>query len=142
MIRRPPRSTRTDTLVPYTTRFRSYDLVRKSRASVLVLGPLVARVGEAKVSLPGGCAIGTRPVDLHLHGLEQLGAEIRLEEGYIHALAPKGLTGAKVVFPKVSVGATEDLLMAACLASGETQLMNAAREPEVTDLGEIGRAHV
>src|SRR3546814_4610699 len=93
------------------------------RASVLVLGPLVARVGEAKVSLPGGCAIGTRPVDLHLHGLEQLGAEIRLEEGYIHALAPKGLTGAKVVFPKVSVGATEDLLMAACLASGETQLM-------------------
>src|SRR3546814_3222793 len=106
------------------------------RASVLVLGPLVARVGEANVALPGGCASGTRPVDLHLHGLEQLGAEIRLEEGYIHALAPKGLTGAKVVFPKVSVGATEDLLMAACLASGETQLMNAAREPEVTDLGE------
>ena len=113
-----------------------YDLVRKMRASVLVLGPLVARVGEAKVSLPGGCAIGTRPVDLHLHGLEMLGAEIRLEEGYIHALAPKGLIGAKVVFPKVSVGATEDLLMAACLARGETQLLNAAREPEVTDLGE------
>jgi UDP-N-acetylglucosamine 1-carboxyvinyltransferase len=113
-----------------------YDLVRKMRASVLVLGPLVARVGEAKVSLPGGCAIGTRPVDLHLHGLEQLGAEIRLEEGYIHALAPKGLTGAKIVFPKVSVGATEDLLMAACLAKGETQILNAAREPEVTDLGE------
>jgi len=113
-----------------------YDLVRKMRASVLVLGPLVARVGEAKVSLPGGCAIGTRPVDLHLHGLEQLGAEIRLEEGYIHALAPKGLTGAKIVFPKVSVGATEDLLMAACLAKGETQLLNAAREPEVTDLAE------
>jgi UDP-N-acetylglucosamine 1-carboxyvinyltransferase len=90
-----------------------YDLVRKMRASVLVLGPLVARVGEAKVSLPGGCAIGTRPVDLHLQGLEKLGAEIRLEEGYIHALAPQGLTGAKVVFPKVSVGATEDLLMAA-----------------------------
>jgi UDP-N-acetylglucosamine 1-carboxyvinyltransferase len=113
-----------------------YDLVRKMRASVLVLGPLLARVGEAKVSLPGGCAIGTRPVDLHLQGLEKLGAEIRLEEGYIHALAPKGLTGAKVVFPKVSVGATEDLLMAACLARGETQLLNAAREPEVTDLGE------
>jgi UDP-N-acetylglucosamine 1-carboxyvinyltransferase len=113
-----------------------YDLVRKMRASVLVLGPLVARVGEAKVSLPGGCAIGTRPVDLHLQGLEKLGAEIRLEEGYIHALAPKGLTGAKVVFPKVSVGATEDLLMAACLAKGETQLVNAAREPEVIDLGE------
>ncbi len=113
-----------------------YDLVRKMRASVLVLGPLLARVGEAKVSLPGGCAIGTRPVDLHLHGLEQLGAEIRLEEGYIHALAPGGLTGAKVVFPKVSVGATENLLMAACLARGETQLLNAAREPEVTDLAE------
>lgn len=113
-----------------------YDLVRKMRASVLVLGPLVARVGEAKVSLPGGCAIGTRPVDLHLHGLEQLGAEIRLEEGYIHALAPGGLTGARVVFPKVSVGATEDLLMAACLAKGETEILNAAREPEVTDLGE------
>src|SRR3546814_9417569 len=92
------------------------------RASVLVLGPLVARVGEAKVSLPVGCAIGTRSVDLHLHGLEQLGAEIRLEEGYIHALPPKWLTGAKVVFPKVSVGATEDLLRAACLASGETKL--------------------
>jgi UDP-N-acetylglucosamine 1-carboxyvinyltransferase len=113
-----------------------YDLVRKMRASVLVLGPLVARVGEAKVSLPGGCAIGTRPVDLHLQGLEKLGAEIRLEEGYIHALAPKGLTGGKVVFPKVSVGATEDVLMAACLARGETQLVNAAREPEVIDLGE------
>ena len=113
-----------------------YDLVRKMRASVLVLGPLVARVGEAKVSLPGGCAIGTRPVDLHLHGLEALGAEIRLEEGYVHALAPQGLTGAKVVFPKVSVGATENILMAACLAKGETQLLNAAREPEVTDLGE------
>ncbi|WP_340117475.1 UDP-N-acetylglucosamine 1-carboxyvinyltransferase [Pelagibius sp. 7325] len=113
-----------------------YDLVRKMRASVLVLGPLAARVGEAKVSLPGGCAIGTRPVDLHLHGLEMLGAEIRLEEGYVHALAPKGLVGAKVVFPKVSVGATENLLMAACLAKGETQLLNAAREPEVADLGE------
>jgi UDP-N-acetylglucosamine 1-carboxyvinyltransferase len=113
-----------------------YDLVRKMRASVLVLGPLLARVGEAKVSLPGGCAIGTRPVDLHLDGLERLGAEIVLEEGYIHASAPQGLTGAKIVFPKVSVGATEDLLMAACLAKGETQLLNAAREPEVVDLGE------
>lgn len=113
-----------------------YDLVRKMRASVLVLGPLLARVGEAKVSLPGGCAIGTRPVDLHLYGLELLGAEIELEEGYIHASAPQGLAGAEVVFPKVSVGATENLLMAACLARGETQLVNAAREPEVTDLGE------
>lgn len=113
-----------------------YDLVRKMRASVLVLGPLLARVGEAKVSLPGGCAIGTRPVDLHLQGLELLGAEIALEEGYIHAAAPRGLSGAEVVFPKVSVGATENLLMAASLARGETQLINAAREPEVTDLGE------
>ncbi|WP_299397758.1 UDP-N-acetylglucosamine 1-carboxyvinyltransferase [Pelagibius sp.] len=113
-----------------------YDLVRKMRASVLVLGPLLARMGEAKVSLPGGCAIGTRPVDLHLKGLELLGAEIALEEGYIHASAPGGLTGAAVVFPKISVGATENLLMAACLAKGETQLVNAAREPEVVDLGE------
>ncbi|WP_420349084.1 UDP-N-acetylglucosamine 1-carboxyvinyltransferase [Pelagibius sp.] len=113
-----------------------YDLVRKMRASVLVLGPLLARIGEAKVSLPGGCAIGTRPVDLHLKGLELLGAEIALEEGYIHASAPAGLTGAAVVFPKISVGATENLLMAACLAKGETQLVNAAREPEVVDLGE------
>ena len=113
-----------------------YDLVRKMRASVLVLGPLLARIGEAKVSLPGGCAIGTRPVDLHLHGLELLGAEIELEEGYIHATAPRGLAGAEVVFPKISVGATENLLMAACLAKGVTRLVNAAREPEVTDLGE------
>jgi UDP-N-acetylglucosamine 1-carboxyvinyltransferase len=111
-----------------------YDLVRKMRASVLVLGPLVARCGEAQVSLPGGCAIGTRPVDLHLHGLEQLGAEIELKEGYIHARAPKGLIGGRVVFPKVSVGATENLLMAASLAKGETVLINAAREPEVMDL--------
>jgi UDP-N-acetylglucosamine 1-carboxyvinyltransferase len=113
-----------------------YDLVRKMRASVLVLGPLLARVGDAKVSLPGGCAIGTRPVDLHLQGLELLGADIKLEEGYIHATAPDGLTGAEVVFPKISVGATENLLMAACLAKGETRLVNAAREPEVIDLGD------
>ncbi len=113
-----------------------YDLVRKMRASVLVLGPLVARCGEARVSLPGGCAIGTRPVDLHLKGLEALGAEIELAGGYIHARAPKGLSGGHFVFPFVSVGATENLLMAACLARGETQLLNAAREPEVTDLAE------
>ncbi|WP_299622328.1 UDP-N-acetylglucosamine 1-carboxyvinyltransferase [Pelagibius sp.] len=113
-----------------------YDLVRKMRASVLVLGPLLAREGRAQVSLPGGCAIGTRPVDLHLKGLELLGAEIELKEGYIYAAAPQGLTGAAVVFPKVSVGATENLMMAAALAKGETQLVNAAREPEVTDLGE------
>jgi UDP-N-acetylglucosamine 1-carboxyvinyltransferase len=117
----------TDTTAPY-------DLVRKMRASVLVLGPLVARHGQARVSLPGGCAIGTRPVDLHIKGLQQLGAEIDLQEGYIVARAPKGLTGAEVNFPKVSVGATENLLMAATLAKGETHLINAAREPEITDL--------
>jgi UDP-N-acetylglucosamine 1-carboxyvinyltransferase len=111
-----------------------YDLVRKMRASVLVLGPLVAKHGHAKVSLPGGCAIGTRPVDLHIKGLQQLGAEIDLQEGYMVARAPKGLVGAEVNFPKVSVGATENLLMAAALAKGETHLINAAREPEITDL--------
>jgi UDP-N-acetylglucosamine 1-carboxyvinyltransferase len=111
-----------------------YDLVRKMRASVLVLGPLVARHGQARVSLPGGCAIGTRPVDLHIKGLQQLGAEIELKDGYVVASAPKGLIGAEVAFPKVSVGATENLLMAASLAKGETLLVNAAREPEITDL--------
>jgi UDP-N-acetylglucosamine 1-carboxyvinyltransferase len=111
-----------------------YDLVRKMRASVLVLGPLVARCGQARVSLPGGCAIGTRPVDLHIKGLMALGAEIELTEGYIQASAPNGLRGAQVVFPQVSVGATENLLMAASLAKGETTLVNAAREPEVSDL--------
>ena len=117
----------TDTTAPY-------ELVRKMRASVLVLGPLLARCGRARVSLPGGCALGNRPVDLHLKGLSQLGAQIDLEEGYIHAAAPKGLKGAHVVFPMVSVGATENLMMAAVLADGETVLTNAAREPEVTDL--------
>jgi UDP-N-acetylglucosamine 1-carboxyvinyltransferase len=111
-----------------------YDLVRKMRASILVLGPLVARCGEARVSLPGGCAIGTRPVDLHLKGLEALGAEIELANGYVHARAPKGLTGGHYVFPFVSVGATENLVMAASLAKGESTLVNAAREPEVADL--------
>jgi UDP-N-acetylglucosamine 1-carboxyvinyltransferase len=111
-----------------------YDLVRKMRASVLVLGPLVARHGRARVSLPGGCAIGTRPVDIHLKGLEQMGAEITLDAGYIEAQAPRGLKGARILFPQVSVGATENLLMAACLAEGETQLINAAREPEIEDL--------
>ena len=114
-----------------------YDLVRKMRASVLVLGPLLARCGQAQVSLPGGCAIGTRPVDLHIKGLEQLGAVVELKEGYMHARAPGGLRGAKIVFPKVSVGATENLLMAAVLADGETVLANAAREPEITDLAEL-----
>jgi UDP-N-acetylglucosamine 1-carboxyvinyltransferase len=111
-----------------------YDLVRKMRASVLVLGPLLARFGRAKVSLPGGCAIGPRPVDLHIKGLEQMGADIRLEGGYILAEAKKGLSGARITFPQVSVGATENLLMAASLARGQTVLANAAREPEVSDL--------
>ena len=113
-----------------------YDIVRKMRASVLVLGPLVARMGEARVSLPGGCAIGTRPVDLHLSGLEQMGATIRLDSGYVHASAPQGLRGAEIVFPFTSVGATENLLMAASLADGRTVLANAAREPEITDLAD------
>jgi UDP-N-acetylglucosamine 1-carboxyvinyltransferase len=111
-----------------------YDLVRKMRASVLVLGPLVARERRARVSLPGGCAIGARPVDLHLKGLQAMGAEIELSEGYVEARAPDGLRGAEIVFPFVSVGATENLLMAATLARGETVLKNAAREPEVQDL--------
>jgi UDP-N-acetylglucosamine 1-carboxyvinyltransferase len=111
-----------------------YDLVRKMRASVLVLGPLVARCGQARVSLPGGCAIGPRPVDLHLKGLERLGAEVELTQGYVDARAPKGLTGAEILFPIVSVGATEHLMMAAALARGETHLVNAAREPEIVDL--------
>jgi UDP-N-acetylglucosamine 1-carboxyvinyltransferase len=111
-----------------------YDLVRKMRASVLVLGPLLARFGKARVSLPGGCAIGTRPVDLHLKALAQMGADIELEEGYVEASAPNGLKGALIVFPMVTVGGTENILMAATLAEGETVLANAAREPEVTDL--------
>jgi UDP-N-acetylglucosamine 1-carboxyvinyltransferase len=111
-----------------------YDIVRKMRASVLVLGPLLARVREARVSLPGGCAIGTRPVDLHLKGLEQMGAHIDLDSGYIHATVDGRLRGANIVFPSVSVGATENLLMAAALAEGRTVLANAAREPEIGDL--------
>jgi UDP-N-acetylglucosamine 1-carboxyvinyltransferase len=111
-----------------------YDLVRKMRASVLVLGPLLARAGRARVSMPGGCAIGPRPVDLHVAGLRRLGAEISLRDGYIEARAPGGLTGAAITLPKVSVGATENLMMAACLARGETTITNAACEPEVLDL--------
>ncbi len=111
-----------------------YELVRKMRASVLVLGPLVARAGLARVSLPGGCAIGTRPVDLHLKALGLLGADIELNEGYIEARAPNGLRGAHIVFPMVTVGGTENALMAATLAKGETVIANAAREPEVADL--------
>jgi UDP-N-acetylglucosamine 1-carboxyvinyltransferase len=129
------RAARTVTLSGAATNLEApYDVVRKMRASVLVLGPLLARHGRARVSLPGGCAIGTRPVDLHLKGLEQMGADIVLDAGYIEARAPRGLRGARVLFPQVSVGATENLLMAAVLAEGRTELVNAAREPEIEDL--------
>ena len=111
-----------------------YDLVRRMRASVLVLGPLLARCGQARVSLPGGCAIGTRPVDLHLKALEQMGAKIELDGGYINAHVDGRLKGAHIIFPQVTVGGTENLMMAATLAQGETVLANAAREPEVADL--------
>ena len=111
-----------------------YDLVRRMRASVLVLGPLLARCRQARVSMPGGCAIGTRPVDLHIQGLQAMGAQIDLSEGYMVAKAPDGLHGARIEFAKPSVGATENLLMAASLAKGETILANAAQEPEITDL--------
>ena len=113
-----------------------YDLVRKMRASVLVLGPLLARCGEARVSLPGGCAIGARPVDLHIKGLQQMGAVIEIEQGYINAKAPGRLKGAEIVLPLPSVGATENLMMAASLADGETVLVNVAREPEIVDLAQ------
>jgi UDP-N-acetylglucosamine 1-carboxyvinyltransferase len=113
-----------------------YDLVRKMRASVLVLGPLLARCGEARVSLPGGCAIGARPVDLHIKGLRQMGAEIEIEQGYINAKVPGRLRGTEIVLPLPSVGATENLLMAASLAEGETVLVNVAREPEIVDLAQ------
>jgi len=120
-------STIHDTVAPY-------DMVRKMRASILVLGALVARAGEATVSLPGGCAIGNRPIDLHLKALEAIGAKIELEHGYVRASAPGGLTGGTVRFPFVSVGATENVLMAAALANGKTTIENAAREPEIADL--------
>ncbi|MGL4396839.1 MAG: UDP-N-acetylglucosamine 1-carboxyvinyltransferase [Hyphomicrobium sp.] len=113
-----------------------YEMVSRMRASFWVLGPLVARMRQAKVSLPGGCAIGTRPVDLHLMGLKALGAEIEIEGGYVLAKAPKGLRGAHIVFPKVSVGATHNVLLAAVLAKGETLIENAAREPEIGDVAD------
>jgi len=114
-----------------------YDIVRKMRASILVLGPMLARAGEATVSLPGGCAIGNRPIDLHLKALQSLGAEIELAAGYVRAIAPKGgLTGGRISFPTVSVGATENALMAAVLAKGTSVIENAAREPEITDLAQ------
>lgn len=113
-----------------------YDLVRQMRASVLVMGPLLARMGEAEISLPGGCSIGSRPIDMHLEGFRALGAEIELADGYVRAIAPRGgLVGNRILFPKVSVGATENVMMAATLAKGETILSNAAREPEIIDQG-------
>ncbi|MDA0924158.1 MAG: UDP-N-acetylglucosamine 1-carboxyvinyltransferase [Proteobacteria bacterium] len=116
-----------------------YDIVRKMRASILVLGPMLARDGRAIVSLPGGCAIGARPVDLHLKALEAMGADLDLRDGYVHATAKGGLKGAVVDFPVVSVGATENALMAATLAKGTTVLKNAAREPEIVDLAQCLR---
>ena len=111
-----------------------YDLVKTMRASVLCLGPLLARKREAKVSLPGGCAIGARPVDQHLSALEKMGAKFDLEHGYIHGRCPEGLKGAHIRFDFPTVGGTENVLMAACLAEGETVLENVAREPEIVDL--------
>ena len=113
-----------------------YEMVSRMRASFWVLGPILARMGEARISLPGGCAIGTRPVDLHLQGLKALGAEIDIDAGYVVAKAPRGLVGNRIVFPKVSVGATHQVLLAAALARGETVIENAAREPEVGDVAE------
>ncbi|HEY2836863.1 MAG TPA: UDP-N-acetylglucosamine 1-carboxyvinyltransferase [Rhizomicrobium sp.] len=118
-----------------TSAYASYDIVRKMRASFQVLAPLLARHGEAKVSLPGGCAIGARPVNLHLDALTQMGAKVDLVDGYVVASAKGGLKGAEIVFPSVSVGATETALMAATLAKGTTVITNAAREPEIADLG-------
>jgi UDP-N-acetylglucosamine 1-carboxyvinyltransferase len=114
-----------------------YELVSRMRASFWVIGPLLARMGEARVSLPGGCAIGTRPVDFYLMALERLGAQITIDNGYVHALAVNGLKGAEIVFPKVSVGATHTALMAAVLADGVTTIRNAAREPEIVDLARL-----
>lgn len=123
-----------------TNHLAHYDIVRKMRASILVLGPMLAREGHGVVSLPGGCAIGARPVDLHLNGLEAMGAEFELKDGYVHAKAPGGLKGGMVDFPFVSVGATENILMAATLAKGTTVIKNAAREPEIVDLAQCLRA--
>ncbi len=114
-----------------------YDIVRKMRASILTLGPLLARFGECKVSLPGGCAIGQRPIDLHLKALEMMGANIVIEQGYVRASAPKGLIGATIVFDKITVTGTENIVMAAALAHGETKIINAAKEPEVVQLCEV-----
>ena len=115
-------------------KFASYSLVKTMRAGILVLGPLLAKFGSAKVSLPGGCAIGTRPVDLHLKALSKLGVKYKIIQGYVHATAPKGLIGSKIRFSKISVGATENLIIAASLAKGTTILSNCAIEPEIKDL--------
>lgn len=115
----------------------TYDIVKTMRASILVLGPLLSRFGHCEVSLPGGCAIGQRPVDLHLKALEQMGANIEIKHGYIQATAPNGLKGAKIVFDKVTVGGTENILMAAALAEGETTIINAAKEPEIEQLCDV-----
>tara|TARA_B100001057_G_scaffold11672_1_gene11046 strand:- start:1576 stop:2829 length:1254 start_codon:yes stop_codon:yes gene_type:complete len=115
-------------------KFASYNLVKTMRAGILVLGPLLAKFGTAKVSLPGGCAIGTRPVDIHLKSLSKLGMKYKIFQGYVHASAPKGLIGSKIRFSKVSVGATENLIIAACFAKGTTILNNCAIEPEIKDL--------
>ena len=114
--------------------YAPYHLLKTMRAGVLVLGPLLAKYKVAKVSLPGGCAIGSRPIDIHLDALKKMGATIKIKDGYIHAHAKKGLKGCIINFPKVSVGATENTLIAACLADGETKLRNCAQEPEVDDL--------
>ena len=114
--------------------FASYNLVKTMRAGILVLGPLLAKYGKAKVSLPGGCAIGSRPIDVHLKALSKLGVNYKIIQGYVHAKAPKGLVGAKIKFPKISVGATENLIIAASLAKGQTILYNCAIEPEIKDL--------
>src|SRR5262245_27956306 len=119
-----------------TSTIAPYDLVRKMRATFNVLGPLLARVGHATVSLPGGCAIGARPVDLHLKAFEAMGADIVIEQGYVKAAALRGLKGAEIDFPFVSVGATEHAMLAAVLAKGDTVLKNAAREPEIADLAD------
>jgi UDP-N-acetylglucosamine 1-carboxyvinyltransferase len=117
----------------------TYDIVKTMRASILVLGPLLARFGKCDVSLPGGCAIGQRPVDLHLKALEQMGAEIEIKNGYVEARAPRGLTGATIVFDKITVTGTENIVMAAALAKGTTKIINAAKEPEVVQLCEVLR---
>lgn len=117
-----------------TKTFAAYSLVKTMRAGILVLGPLLAKFGKAQVSLPGGCAIGTRPVDIHLQALSKLGVKYKIIQGYVHANAPKGLIGANIKFPKVSVGATENLIIASCLAKGKTTLSNCAIEPEIKDL--------